>query len=174
MKNVLIFLGGFGIGCVAGWKLVEKRYRDLADEEIESVVETFSNRESLKKEPENDVNPTDISGLEEEVKKYNYSAINEDTEKVSPKKEKKSRSTKIEVIKMEDFGTKDDFDTKTLIFWNDGILTTDQNEVISQPVEVIGNALSYFDNNDELDCVYIRNKNNKIDYEILKSEKDFE
>ena len=170
MKNVLIFLSGVAIGGVAGWKLVEKKYRDLADEEIESVVETFEKRENNKKESE-----IVSDNYEDTVKTLNYSSINENNEEVNPKTEKKkTRSTKIEVIKMEDFGTKDDFDTQTLIFWNDGMLTNDQNEVISQPGEIIGNAVSYFDKNDELDCVYIRNKNTKIDYEILKSEKDFE
>jgi len=171
MKNVLIFLGGVAVGGLTAWKLVEKHYRDLADEEIESVVERFDRPCQLSPEKEND-----ITNLQEEVEKLNYSAINENKEEINPKTEKKkSKSTiKVEVIKMEDFGTKDDFDTATLILWNDGFVTTDQNEVISQPSELIGNSLSYFDKNDELDCVYVRNKTTKIDYEILKSEKDFE
>lgn len=171
MKNVLIFLGGAVTGGLVTWKLVEKKYRDLADEEIESVVERFSKPCQL------DVaEPIETEEYEEKVEKLNYSTINENKEEVNPKTEKKkTKSTvKVEVIKMEDFGTKDDFDTATLILWNDGFVTTDQNEVISQPSEIIGNALSYFDKNDELDCVYVRNKTTKIDYEILKSEKDFE
>jgi hypothetical protein len=172
MKNVFIFLGGAVVGGLATWKLVEKKYRDLADEEIESVVERFSKPCQLSPDKPK---VEEITGLQEEVEKLNYSTINENKEEVNPKTEKKKKSTiKVEVIKMEDFGTKDDFDTATLILWNDGYVTTDQNEVISQPSELIGNSLSYFDNNDELDCVYVRNKSTKIDYEILKSEKDFE
>jgi len=173
MKNVFIFLGGAVVGGLATWKLVEKKYRDLADEEIESVVERFNRPCQL----ENNVEEIkDNKEYEEKVETLNYSTINENKEEVNPKTEKKkNKSTiKVEVIKMEDFGTKDDFDTVSLILWNDGYLTTDQNEVISQPSEIIGNSLSYFDNNDELDCVYVRNKTTKIDYEILKSEKDFE
>ena len=34
MKNVLIFLSGAAIGSVVTWKIIEKKYKDLADEEI--------------------------------------------------------------------------------------------------------------------------------------------
>ena len=44
MKNVLIFLSGAAIGSVVTWKIIEKKYKDLADEEIESVKETFKTR----------------------------------------------------------------------------------------------------------------------------------
>lgn len=48
MKNVLIFAAGAAIGSVVTWKLIEKKYKDLADEEIASVVETFKNRDKKK------------------------------------------------------------------------------------------------------------------------------
>ena len=41
MKNLLFFVAGAAIGSIATWKLIEKKYKDLADEEIESVKETF-------------------------------------------------------------------------------------------------------------------------------------
>ena len=41
MKNLLCFVAGAAIGSVVTWKLIEKKYKDLADEEIESVIETF-------------------------------------------------------------------------------------------------------------------------------------
>ena len=44
MKNLLCFVAGASIGSVFTWKLIEKKYKDLADEEIESVIETFKNR----------------------------------------------------------------------------------------------------------------------------------
>ena len=45
MKNLFIFALGIGTGSLITWKLVEKKYEDLADEEIESVIDTFKNRE---------------------------------------------------------------------------------------------------------------------------------
>ena len=49
MKNVFIFLSGVTVGGVAAWKLTEKYYRDIADEEVKSVVETFKKRENENK-----------------------------------------------------------------------------------------------------------------------------
>ena len=48
MKNLLYFVTGAAIGSVVTWKLIEKKYKDLADEEIESVKETFKNRKQIK------------------------------------------------------------------------------------------------------------------------------
>jgi hypothetical protein len=98
MKNVFIFLGGAVVGGLATWKLVEKKYRDLADEEIESVVERFSKPCQLSPDKPK---VEEITGLQEEVEKLNYSTINENKEEVNPKTEKKKKSTiKVEVIKM--------------------------------------------------------------------------
>ena len=47
MKNLLCFVAGAAIGSVVTWKLIEKKYKDLADEEIESVIETFKNRKPI-------------------------------------------------------------------------------------------------------------------------------
>ena len=41
MKNLLFFITGAAIGSVVTWKLIEKKYKDIADEEIASVIETF-------------------------------------------------------------------------------------------------------------------------------------
>ena len=45
MNKVLMFALGAAVGSLITWKLLEKKYKDLADEEIASVVERFKNRE---------------------------------------------------------------------------------------------------------------------------------
>lgn len=44
MKGVFIFLAGAAVGSAVTYKLVEKHFRDLAEEEIESVKEVFKER----------------------------------------------------------------------------------------------------------------------------------
>ena len=51
MKYGICFIVGAGIGSVVTWKLLEEKYKKLADEEIASVVETFKNREKNSKNP---------------------------------------------------------------------------------------------------------------------------
>ena len=42
LKGVLIFVLGAAAGSLATWKLIEKKYKDIAQEEIDSVKDTFS------------------------------------------------------------------------------------------------------------------------------------
>lgn len=99
VKGVFIFLAGAAIGSAVTYKLVEKKFQDLADEEIESVKETFkkrlindSKRENLKedkdiieetKDPIKEINKNNKK-LEEIIKTNNYQVgvdmANEDTE----------------------------------------------------------------------------------------------
>lgn len=44
MKNVLIFILGGAVGSLVTWKLVEGKYKKLADEEIASVVGRFKDK----------------------------------------------------------------------------------------------------------------------------------
>ena len=180
MKNLFIFLGGAAVGSAITWKIIEKRYQDLADEEIQSVVDTFKNREKELKKSEEKVE--DIEENKDNVKLHYDNTIdamkyvsddikNMEENLINPKKETKSTS-KINVISPEEFGEKDGYDTKSYTLWNDGVLTDEFDIVIESPKKVIGDALKHFGEYED-DAVYVRNTNLKCDYEILKSEKDF-
>jgi len=178
MKNLLIFISGAAIGSFITWKLVDKHYQELADEEIQSVVETFKNREKK-------VEKEKVENIKEEVKlhyndtldamKYVSEDIKDIEETLIPSEKKKSSSSnnkKISVIPPEEFGEKDGYDTKSYMYWNDGVLTDDFDQVVNDPSKIIGDALKHFGDYED-DAVYVRNSNQKCDYEILKSEKDF-
>lgn len=44
---VLTFVAGIVIGTAATYKIAETKYRNIADEEIESVIDRFSNRKPI-------------------------------------------------------------------------------------------------------------------------------
>ena len=46
MNKIFIFCLGAASGSLLTWKLIEKKYKDLADEEIASVVEYYRENES--------------------------------------------------------------------------------------------------------------------------------
>ena len=52
VKNALIFIVGAAIGSVTTWYFVKDKYEKIADEEIESVKEYYSNRK-----PREEFNP---------------------------------------------------------------------------------------------------------------------
>ena len=189
MKNLLCFVAGAAIGSVVTWKLIEKKYKDLADEEIESVIETFKNRkpritkdevkETVEKvinkwkEPKETVEDIvtaegySIENEEEidEDDESNYTVdINNDIEVVTPY-----------VITPEQFGEYNEYGTKTLTYYADNVLTDEiDNPITSEEmVTMIGpDALDHFGEYED-DSVYIRDEMNEMDYEILKSEKMF-
>ena len=189
MKNLLCFVAGAAIGSVITWKLIEKKYKDLADEEIESVIETFKNRkpritkDEVKETVEKVINkckePKEIVEDIVTAEKYsieNEEEIDEDDESnytidVDPGVEVIAPY----VITPEQFGEYSEYGTKTLTYYADNVLTDEiDNPITSEEMEtMIGpDALDHFGEYED-DSVYIRDEMNEMDYEILKSEKTF-
>lgn len=189
MKNLLCFVTGAAIGSVVTWKLIEKKYKDLADEEIESVIETFKNRkpritkDNVKETVEKVINkykePKEI--VEDIVTAERYSIENE--EEIDEDDESNYTvdvDTGVEVIAPyvitpEQFGEYSEYGTKTLTYYADNVLTDEIDNPITldEMVTMIGpDALDNFGEYED-DSVYIRDETNEMDYEILKSEKMF-
>ena len=189
MKNLLCFVAGAAIGSVVTWKLIEKKYKDLADKEIESVIETFKNRkpritkDNVKETVEKVINkykePKEI--VEDIVTAERYSIENE--EEIDEDDESNytvNIDNNIEVvapyvITPEQFGEYNEYGTKTLTYYADNVLTDEiDNPITSEEmVTMIGpDALDHFGEYED-DSVYIRDEINEMDYEILKSEKKF-
>lgn len=189
MKNLLCFVAGAAIGSVITWKLIEKKYKDLADEEIESVKETFKNRKSritkdeVKETVEKVINkwkePKET--VEDIVTAAGYSTEDEEnTEEDDESNYTVDVDPGIEVIvpyviTPEQFGEYNEYGTKTLTYYADNVLTDEiDNPITSEEmVTMIGpDALDHFGEYED-DSVYIRDEMNEMDYEILKSEKKF-
>ena len=191
MKNLLFFVAGAAIGSVVTWKLIEKKYKDLADEEIESVIETFKNRkpritkDNVKETVEKVINkwkePKET--VEDIVAAEGYSIENE--EEIDEDDESNyivnvDNDNDIEVITPyvitpEQFGEYNEYGTKTLTYYSDNVLTDEiDNPITSEEmITMIGpDALDHFGEYED-DSVYIRDEMNEMDYEILKSEKKF-
>ena len=189
MKNLLCFVAGAAIGSVVTWKLIEKKYKDLADEEIESVIETFKNRkpritkDNVKETVEKVINkykePKEI--VEDIVTAERYSIENEEE---IDEDDESNYTVNIDnddtvitpyVIEPEQFGEYNEYGTKTLTYYADNVLTDEiDNPITSEEmITMIGpDALDHFGEYED-DSVYIRDEMNEMDYEILKSEKKF-
>ena len=188
MKNLLFFVAGAAIGSFATWKLIEKKYKDLADEEIESVKETFKNRkqritkDEVKETVEKVINkwkePKET--VEDIVTDEGYYAEEEETEEDDESNYTVDIDPGVEVIAPyvitpEQFGEYNEYGTKTLTYYADDVLTDEiDNPITSEEMEtMIGpDALDHFGEYED-DSVYIRDEMNEMDYEILKSEKMF-
>jgi len=175
MKNVLIFLAGAGIGSVITWKLIEKKYKDLADEEIESVKEVFKKRlDELQNKEQLEVETLKSEETKTSKNKSSKSKSKKEIAKEIIVEEEYDNSV-ITIIKEEDYGQLDDYEMCTGLYYKDGKLTLDnvEEEPVSDPIFYVGHALDIFEENKYVENVFVRNDDTKCDYEILRSEKNY-
>lgn len=203
LKGVLIFVLGAAAGSLATWKLIEKKYKDIAQEEIDSVKDTFSkmkkNEYPDKLEDYPDFEEFDDSDdsydsddeepkSEQKIDRNNKPDIVEYAKILSEtgytnyadrqdKKEKKGvepvEDERPYVISPDEFGEKDGYENVTLTYYADGVLTDYFDNVISNIDEVVG--LDSLDHFGEYedDAVFVRNEKMETDYEILRDLRDF-
>lgn len=171
MDKRAFFLLGVGIGSLVTWWFVKSKYEKIAQEEIEAVIEHFSQKE---KELE-DAAAIDIP---EEVKvqstnqgtKYNHSvtiekpALNEYIKKADTYKSKDIR-----VISPDEYGDIDDYERCSLTYYADGFLVDENDELVDDIEETVGEDFADHFGEYEEDSVYIRNDIRECDYEVLMS-----
>ena len=202
LKGVLIFVLGAAAGSLATWKLIEKKYKDIAQEEIDSVKDTFSKMKKNKYPDKLEDYPDfeefddsdDSDDVEEEPKPeqkidrnnkpdiVEYAKILSETGYTNyaerqDKKEKKGvepvEDERPYVISPDEFGEKDGYENVTLTYYADGVLTDYFDNVISNVDEVVGfDSLDHFGEYED-DVVFVRNEKMETDYEILRDLRDF-
>lgn len=164
LKTLFIFALGAAVGSVVSWKLTKTKYEQIAQEEIESVKEHFtvpgSSRaigESVPEEEPDNPEESDMEPYKNLMIKLGY----------EPEKEEESVVIKPYVISPDEFGEEDDYETISLTYYSDGILTDDMNERIDNVDDVVGkDSLTHFGEYED-DSVFVRNERLKCDYEIL-------
>lgn len=189
LRYIFMFAVGAAIGSAVTWKLVKTKYEKIAQEEIDSVKEVFSKKEvPIEKDNDGPSEEEDFDaylrhkhpeiafeedGLpsmdyyKELVKKYDKNKDKE-VDKVSMYSEIPPDVVIPEVIPPDEFGDDPDYDTISLTYYADGILTDDMDCIIENVDDVVGiESLDCFGEWED-DCVYVRNDNYKSYYEILR------
>lgn len=184
MKNLFIFLLGGMTGSLITWKLVDKKYRDIANEEIESVKKTFKERKTNIMTNENsygtykdiiknmDYNDTDDNKIITEVSNdSNGIQINNTGISTAKPIEKMAEEEKDKpyIISPEEFGEVD-YETKSWTLYSDGILVDEFDQIVEDEHLYLGDCLKEFNNDD---AIYVRNDKEEVDYEILKVTEEF-
>ena len=178
MKQKLLYLvmfaAGATIGSAVSWQLAKNKYKQIADEEIQSVKDAFSKKE-------NDVN-TKLSTANEMLKKNmvnnNLNSTGKDAYKdiLTTNKYLYSENTNAKkevpetgpyVISPDEFGELDDYETISLTYYSDKVLADDMDQVIDDYMVCVGNDFMNHFGEYEDDSVFIRNDVRKCDYEIL-------
>ena len=176
------FCLGAVLGAAAAWLCLKKYYANIAQEEIDSVKETFSGRANAKKdilrEGKASKKPNDMTLKPELVDYMNklqeegYVNYTEHSKKST--KEANSSSDDIRVIPPEVFG---DYDGYTLIgltyYAGDKVLADDGDEIVEDLAGTVGEDFADYFGEYEDDAVFVRNDRLKCDYEICRDPRSF-
>lgn len=165
LSNIMIFAAGSAIGSIATWKIVEEKYKRIAQEEIDSVKEVFSRRYEEQEKTEEPEPPTEeeYQDYVDLVKNTNYGA---GSECYIDEKGEPIAMDEPYVISPEEFDEKG-YDVSSLRYYSDGVLVDEAGDIVDDVDSVVGSdSLTRFGEY-EPDSVFVRDDRLEIDYEIL-------
>ena len=171
LSKILIFAAGAAIGSAVTWKIMSETRDRIIQEEVDSVKEAFSKLYSKEteelKEEEETVTPTDKDIYKSIVQDNGYVNYNKKDTEVSDVE-------RPYVISPDEYGEYHGYDTISLTLYADGVLTDDQDEIIDNIDEIVGeDSLNHFGEYED-DSVFVRNDRLKCDYEILLDSSTYE
>lgn len=182
-KGLCIFAAGALAGAAVTARVVREKYQQEAEEEIAEMRDYYRElRKNAKTPDENKMLEEDENNKEDKevkedskneydeiVKGYtNYTQYN-DIETKENKKEEKEERTNYEpfIIDVEEFGEDPTYDTATLTYYKDKVLTNDLDDVIDYSVAGEEN-LKIFDEHPDCKAIYVRDDIYMVDYEIIR------
>jgi len=140
ISTFVVFTVGAGLGVAATWFYVKKKYEQLAQEEIESVKEVFSQREAepdIKRETANRAKEKPgIAEYAAGLNKLGYTNYSD----VKPKEEPKNMDSPY-VISPEEFGEFEDYEKISLTYYADKKLADDEDVLVDDVDGVVATAL---------------------------------
>ena len=190
LKEILSFVGGAAISGGIVYYFTKKKYKDIADEEIESMREYYKdkekslenrNKELIIKAPETESEIDEVKEErrnripEEAIAKSNaiidsngyvsYDVVND--KKIKSMRERKEAASRIYRISRAQYENDETYDKVTLSYYSlDDILTDERDAIIeNRDVVIDGNNLNYFGDPEE-GFIIVRNENFMTDYEV--------
>ncbi len=173
VMNTVIFAVGAAVGSAVTWKLVKDKYEKLAQEEIDSVKEVFSKRKSETESQDETEEPEtgkDVMSKDSTIVEYADLLRKQGYNNNLNKKGKEKESDEMKepyVITPDEFVDGEEYEKITLIYYADNVLADEDDDLVNNVEDIIGDALSHFGEYEE-DAVYVRNEQLRAEYEILK------
>lgn len=175
LRNVFMFAVGASIGSLVTWKLMDEKYKQLADQEIESMREYYKDKyqgtyEQLtlddvldENEEEPEIDEEEVKECEEVIENLGYTNY---ADMLKPSKEVDNVAMPY-VISPEDFTEIPDYKAISLTYFSDGVLTDNQYTPVEDVDDVVGlDSLDHFGDYED-DAVHVRNDRLKTDFEII-------
>ena len=191
-KEILMFISGFAIGCLSTYLIVNKKmsdkYEQIANEEIQSVMDSFSDEENLKRKKEIEKRKHEEDFLyDKNIDKLttNYSKNNfekyydfegrDEEEMAEMEHPQDDLKDQIYLIDLDTFTHEDNsFEKMTLEYYpeSDILRCCEDNEILEIDETIGLENLNNFGGSfeDFRDTMFIRNERLGIDYEVVRCE----
>ena len=189
-KNALYFVAGAAVGALGAWYFAKKKYEKIAQDEIQSVTDAFSER--LDKLARNSMDDPSIRPTPEELEReatkpgdrniIDYAAILSkqgytDYTKFSKDEEEPTETEDSEIsvdtaagpviICPDDYGEIPEYEQLSWIYFADPVLTDDDYSLITNYEKWIGDgALQHFGEYED-DAIHVRNDKLKCYIEVV-------
>ncbi len=166
ISKIVIFITGAALSSVVTWKLLQKKYNEMLNEEMSSFKKEMREVKERHDERIETLNTTIKNMYEDTIQettsKHYRGLLNDlgyDDDELEPKPY---------VISPEEVGnTDEDYELISLNYYEDGVLADDWDEPIEDVERVVGkDSLNHFGEYED-DSVYVRNDRLKCEYEIL-------
>ena len=165
--GLLLFSLGAAAGSVITWQCVKTKYEKLAQEEIDSVKQVYAK----KKQETQDKIEEKINEAEKQKEKEQYQAKLKELGYI--REEEKKRVDIPYVISPEEFGEFEEYETISLTYYADHVLTDENDDLVEDVDDTVGeDSLTRFGEYEE-DSVFVRNDRLKCDYEILLDQRNY-
>lgn len=161
---ILAFAAGAVIGSAVTCKVIKSKYEKLAQEEIDSVKEAFSTVDKPSEDEPED-KQIDIYEYAAKLAEYRYAEAKEEEDEEDPNKPY--------LIPPEEFDMLEGYEAVSLLYYSDGVLADDDDNVIYNEDELVGRKFANWFGEYEDDAVHVRNEKLKTDFEILMSLKKY-
>ena len=191
IASFMMFIFGAAVGSVATWQYIKKKYEQIAQEEIDSVKETFSKLKVKNKDNESEENNNARTIVERAKNKpsvveyaawlhkqgyTNYSntdSFSEDSNASEEEVDENMINDKPYVISPDEFGEFYDYEKISLTYYADQVLADEDDELVEDIEETVGfESLNAFGEYED-DSVFVRNDRLKCDYEILLDQRKY-
>lgn len=191
--GIFMFVAGASAGIAATYKFFKDKYDRKSKEDIEEIREYYASK-SAKKTDISSESLEEIKDLEAEEKIEAYKKMVKDTCRYAISDEdievdvKDTKNTECEqpvkfsedenntvLIKPEEFGeiqdeTGEAYDRMSLVYYEDGVVTYwEDGRTVDDVESLLGTEFKdHFGDYGEEDAVYVRNKRNQTDYEVIR------
>lgn len=162
LNDVAFLVMGAFIGSAVTWRYMKKKHEDEMNDE------PFDWGEDEQNQPEDTTENTTEDTEKEEAE--NIIKYNQYFQESSEKKEKESKSMDpIRVISPDEF-QESEYPSLSLWYYTDGVITNDDNKIVTNAIELIGSDFKnhFGEYEDDPDTVYVVNENDKVVYEIMR------